>query len=497
MPAERSLLSRPVHAQPPTVGTGRVFLDSPSLVDQMWLNPPTTISTLQPERECSASASSSPAKPLESEPLLWAVVSGKPVQRPRSWRSWRTRKAAASLFGTICNPSSAGASADWNEWMRSRRATRASHSAPLASALANGILATFGRRFVESSREQNPASCSLRTSTDTSLSVSGKSCEISKGLATALRRACSARRKWARRMVENECSSLGWQTANAADAKRDYQRDGMQAGNERDALSGQAKNWATPNCLESACRVGFRTQTKGGRELATDSMNFATPRGSDGSNGGLNQRGSKGDQMLPSEAANWATPNTARRGAESLETKANRSGGGMKELLVEVTNWPTPNANPDAPNNSTTREGGREAARLTNQCMGDIAKNWPTTTSRDWKVGDLPTECRVGSEALTAAAESFPPAEPSTDDRLSLLLTAWTRPASPRLSPAFQWWLMGWPHPRTFFGSAATESCHCKRHGRSCSCSRALWTEWYAANKAALSRLCHAFAEAV
>ena len=402
----------------------------------MWLLPPPIPSlTSPPASACSPAGSSSDSNCSAPEGSLWAVSSGTPVLRPRSWRGWQTRKAAARLFGTMREPSSAGVTGDWNQWMSSVLATHASRSAPPASDLGQKILDTFGLQCVASLREFNRSSCFSGTSTATSRWACGKSCGIARDSATALRRACSARRKWARRIFAN--GFLSWATARVAN-------NGMVP---------------CPESTGKGCRI-------------------------------------------EDQAALWATPNTARRGADT--NRANRCGGGDKELVDEAANWPIPNAHPEAPNNSTTRENGKTRARITNQCMGEVARNWPTsqandaqgtrnntcltnrskhdgetlsdamlnwptTTTRDWKVGDLPPECRVGSEALTAAAEQFPssqPTEPTTDDGLNWLLSVWTRPSCPRLSPGFQWWLMGWPHPRTFFAAEATASCHLPPPGR-------------------------------
>jgi hypothetical protein len=175
-------------------------------------------------------------------------------------------------------------------------------------------------------------------------------------------------------------------------------------------------------------------------DLNLQAKQWATARATDGSHGGPNQQGSKGDTMLPSEAANWATPNVPTRGAEKRYSKAKRNAGG-EDTQTQAANWPTASARDH--------------------------KGAPAIGSRDrltWQ--------------LDEAAQSFPQAETTTDDGLNSLLAVWTAPACPRLSPAFQWWLMGWPHPQTFFGLAATESTHSAQRGPSSTCSRASWMTW-------------------
>lgn len=52
-------------------------------------------------------------------------------------------------------------------------------------------------------------------------------------------------------------------------------------------------------------------------------------------------------------------------------------------LAGQVSTWPTPNANPAAPNSNTTRENGREAARITDQCLERRAAQWGTPNAHE------------------------------------------------------------------------------------------------------------------
>lgn len=312
----------------------------------MWLNPPPTpCSRSQPEPGCSAEASASPLSRSASETMLSAVVSGKVVPRPRSWRGWKTRQAAARLFGTMRAASSAdgtGAPELVAALTSSAPATPANPSPPLADVLAQRMLATYGRQCVASLRDSNPASCFSRTSTATLALVCGKSFGIARGSATALRAACSRRRKLARRIFESGCSSSAWLTPSGV---------------------------------------------TGNHPGATDSLTGAT-------------------------------------------------------------------------------------------------KNWPTASASDWKVGEPPGRRPTSGKRLTGEIElwptasadpSFPQGGTTSDDGLSSLLAVWTRPSCPRLSPAFQWWLMGWPHPAIYFGSAETASIQSVQPGLSSTCSLASW----------------------
>lgn len=468
-----------------------------------WLFYPSSNSA--PAPACSADPSSSPANCSDSEPTLWVYVSSTLEQRGRSWRGWSRRGVAFRLFGTMRKASSGDASVDWNRWMSSVRATRASHSVAPGNVLARAMKDTFGRRCVGALQDSSPASCGWRTWTRMSLSARARCCGICEDLDTALRQDCTRRRKWGRRIFADGCSFLeSWTTPQAHDPhkrgagqtienngagnaclNRDattwptpatgnaggnkYQVD--RNGNVAQTLTGEVNTWPTPTALAGTQRGAFKTHTKQGRELMTD-------------------------------AVNWATPNTARRGAENPEkhqARASANGAGCKELVTEIQNWPTPNANPEAPNNSKTRENGRIANRSTDQCMATIAENWPTASARDHhnpqaSIATMDRNARpLNEHAFHWTSESSLPAAPTGDDGLNSLLLVWTRPQCPRLSPAFQWWLMGWPHPQTFFGSAATVSVPCKPPGHSSTCSPASWSQWRQQNRSALySLLCAA-----
>src|SRR5260221_6882898 len=69
--------------------------------------------------------------PLEMITEPWVTLSGKPTQRPFSWRGWKTRPWIGRLSGTISDPLTADLGAAL--WISSLAATRANPSAPPAS----------------------------------------------------------------------------------------------------------------------------------------------------------------------------------------------------------------------------------------------------------------------------------------------------------------------------------------------------------------------------
>jgi hypothetical protein len=118
--------------------------------------------------------------------------------------------------------------------------------------------------------------------------------------------------------------------------------------------------------------------------------------------------------------ANWPTPMAADYGAKVTTTSK------FKGLVVVAANWATPAAF-DAVR-GVEPLAKRKARNQTGQPLTDQAAHFPST----------------------------PPA--SMHGGPGVLLQRWTRPECPRLNAAFQWWLMGWPHPTLIFSEqAATE----------------------------------------
>ena len=155
-----------------------------------------------------------------------------------------------------------------------------------------------------------------------------------------------------------------------------------------------------------------RTESGGGDlQAQTEAWAWPTPRAEDSESTGAH-RGNL--DTLNSATRNWeasswmtpkvqdtrhatASPSEAERHSPTLAAQVTiwqtpavdsfRSRGGDRKdemgLDQQARFWPTPNANPEAPNNSTTRENGREAQRLTDQCLGTRASAWPTPANRD------------------------------------------------------------------------------------------------------------------
>jgi len=154
---------------------------------------------------------------------------------------------------------------------------------------------------------------------------------------------------------------------------------------------------------------------------------------------------------------------------------------------TQVQNWPstrTPAGGPEGRDPKSARGSGGE-------CLAFAAANWPTPEVRNYRSGKRTAESKRRENKLEEVIVNFPTFRPDATSilkplaglfarlptttrrrrwrlllgvvrhnygEIGALLRVWTPPECPRLNPAFHWWLMGWPHPGTFFGSAATES---------------------------------------
>lgn len=348
-------------------------------------------------------------------------------------------------------------------WTSSLRATHshAQTTATPASERAMLALDTFGRQFVGLLQDGVLTSCSWRTWTDISVLEPGKSFGICKDLATQLRADALARRKSARLTKENDSSS--WQSP---DAQGFNSRKQVGQTDREPMLTGQALQWATANAKDSSQRMYQNANGDPTNPMPT----------------------------LPGHARNWASPVSPSGGAIS------RSGNRQDELLLNGQAAQFAQENQDAQSQVNCKRNGSKSSTQNEPRTGNCENarsdgHWATPRSspnenRNTKAA--PSHGLTHGETASGQAVTFPyslPVEPTTGDGLNSLLEVWTRPTCPRLSPAFQFWLMGWPHPQTFYGSAETASCHCAPPSHSCTCSRRLWSQWRRKNLSALCSL--------
>jgi len=227
----------------------------------------------------------------------FVTLSGKPTQRPLSWRGWKSRPWIRLLYGMISKPSTAARGVE--SWISSQRATRASRFPTPASAEATPTSATCGPMSLVSCLRYPPAGVSSRTSAGIYLSASRRSFLTWSEWTTALRQVCSERPTWAHRIGASGCSS--WQTATAREHKG--------AGNlnrGKCILSEEAENnWPTPKAIDTP----EREKHKDGQEI-----------------------------QLPMVASRWLTPKTPTGGGQAVRP----SPGSLRKLEDQILSHPAP-----------------------------------------------------------------------------------------------------------------------------------------------------------
>lgn len=233
-----------------------------------------------------------------------------------------------------------------------------------------------------------------------------------------------------------------WQTPKASEEESG---SGMNSRGEP-KLKAQANNWMTPHGMGGMDSTG---KLGAGGEFAKQATCWMTPRATDGTNGGPNQRGSKGDLMLPSMAAQWPTPNSLQA---SNDTSLQCSGDGRENpnklgwAVAEFSaQWPTPMASDD----------GKKVVKDSNQAgLIGAAHYWPTPAARDFRseqggVKTMDHFNRPAGPSLPAfiAHSPFSPQGQPTQDGLDYSPDSLGLPQpsqTKRLNPYFVEFLMGW-----------------------------------------------------
>lgn len=324
-------------------------------------------------------------EPLSDRRTAWcAGSSGKPTQRPLSWRGWLTRPWIAHLSGTISQPSMAARGAD--SWISSLRGSRASPTARPAGGAATPTSERSGPTSSASSASASRLRSSSRTSRATSVtsplfgenyeqwasdslrlsyipptnserSTDGSGCLFSLPTPTANsygtnQGGAAGRTGPVRPSLETMVRTLPSPQA------RDWKGDGgtiadrggkgpplneaiqilptpkrsdfrpehhTRASGRRSNLQDRLTALPTPTRSDSRGSAGA-----GKNELPNAVQKLPTPRATDGSKGGPNQRGRRGDLMLPSAVCRLPTPtaqDSRSSGAAGCSTESGRHSG--------------------------------------------------------------------------------------------------------------------------------------------------------------------------
>lgn len=270
------------------------------------------------------------------------LVRSKPT-RLRTWfQKWKRDRWTRFLFGRIAKPSRAKNFVDW--WTSLLLHTHARDSVRPVNAKEKAILDFYGLGCSGSASLFDRAECFSRMWMDMSRLDSPQSSAIWKRRVTELRRTYSARQKSVLRTNESECSSSGnWQTPRAHESgDYNYQKDGRATA----SLTGQAKNWPSPNVCNAHQgqneHDGKRGQTLKG---AARGQNWGTPRVT--TNGGhpspeVTGKGSR----LENQVSNWPTPSVhdtkGANGSEQMSKERPHMDQLPNAVIHGQNNWATP-----------------------------------------------------------------------------------------------------------------------------------------------------------
>ncbi len=215
-----------------------------------------------------------------------------------------------------------------------------------------------------------------------------------------------------------ECSgeATQWQTPQTDS----FRSRGGDRKNEM-GLDQEARNWGTPTSRDhkdAACaEADVETNGLLGRQTVRWEGQWRTPD-CPATGGPRNHTTSIGDGhqiTIADQAQNWPTPNTRDHHPQGPREDAKQR---QTNLSDTVANWPTPTQNPTG-NQSTRRENGREALRLTSQCLESRAKTFDTSHQDPTQPNGQMCWCGIHGCGLPSHRR--------------------------KLNPLFEAWLMGWP----------------------------------------------------
>ncbi len=229
-----------------------------------------------------------------------------------------------------------------------------------------------------------------------------------------------------------ELAQAMWYTPNTPNGGRKLQEGTSATGVTPDGikrqvgLQNQARLWTTPQAHDVTARgSGQKPSAKAGNAcLATDAVQWGTPRASDAEKGGPNQSFGAGGIPLPAQAAQWTTPSAAQdtKGAQAdAQAVLDRSG---KHQI-----------------------GLADATLLFSHPAPETAQLGPTLS-----------QLRLIWRPLRASLIA--------SHGRAVWRRLWIGRNKRRLNPLFVEWLMGWPPGHALCVCSATEFTHWQRRMR-------------------------------
>ena len=242
-----------------------------------------------------------------------------------------------------------------------------------------------------------------------------------------------------------------WFTPNTPNGGRTLQEGTSPTGITPDGikrqvgLENQTRLWTTPQAHDVTARGSGQVPTSkaGNACLATDAMQWGTPRASDAEKGGPNQAFGAGGIPLPAQAAQWPTPKTVTGGANS---KREERGAGGPDLQEIAQNWPTPAAQnaKGSSEGSITRADGKSRMDILHY---RAEQGFSLPAHLPPAPGPTLSQLRPIWRQLRASLIA--------SHGRAVWRRLWASREKARLNPAFVAWLMGWPPGHALCASSA------------------------------------------
>lgn len=278
-----------------------------------------------PESEVSNSGSGSR---LETSIEPFVTSSGKPAQRPLSWRGWLTRPWIRLLSGTTLPHSTATRGVE--SWIFSLRGSRASRGVSPGEKPESMTNDGYGRTLHASFARWDRDSCCWKTCQGSLLEGGWDTFSGTwPKRGSMLNGTCFQRRSAARPTSGSGC--LYWPTA---DTNTSSYSNGKRGPNLRES----AKVWPTARAEDA--------ESCGNHPGARDSLTGATKQWQTPATDSFRSRGGdrKDEQGLDQQARFWPTPTSSMVTVEDLEQARYAGSDARRPRYSEAGNWATPKA---------------------------------------------------------------------------------------------------------------------------------------------------------
>lgn len=322
----------------------------------MWLIPPSLLCPSARESECWTRDFCSGSNTTPEGPVLWWVtVSGKAMQRPSSWRGWRTRPWSRHLFSSETSRTRIGG-CGVARWIALWRDSRANLGAPQGSAKELTTTAGCGPQSLASFQKLNRHCAGSKTCLDLFQAADlSSSCLTLPHWGSMRNGLISAQPPLALRT--NESASSSWPSTRAEDAEScgnhpgavdslgggSEELDNTTSARHHGAWSGSGANSESRECVSSEGRKNLGLTANGqrdqggvkshnGRELGREVDQWQTPSAQEFAKRRQVGQTTRDELLLPGQAQAWPTPAARDHKGANSEEHATVTGGGRKHM---------------------------------------------------------------------------------------------------------------------------------------------------------------------